>query len=259
MEQFTIMQSENSILEVKDIHFSYGKFKVLNGITLKVKKGGITALIGPNGAGKTTFYNVISGKFSPTKGKIFFNGKDITGLPAHKIVKLKLVRSFQITNVFPELTVLENILIPLILEKGYTFAIFKNIKKFKDLYFQANEILEKLKIADLKNKKVKELAYGDKRLVEIGITFASSPEMILLDEPTAGMNPEETERIVNLIKELSENSNVTFFITEHDMNVVFAVSEYIFVLHQGRLLAQGTPNEIKNNSKVKEAYLGGSV
>ena len=250
---------ESTILKVENIHYSYGKFKVLMGISLEVRRGGITALIGPNGAGKTTFYNVISGKFPPSKGKVFFDNKDITGLPPHKIVKLKLVRSFQITNVFPDLTVEENILIPLILKHKKCYSFFRNLKNYKSLYEEAEKIMEDLGIINYKNRKVNELAYGDKRLVEIGITFASSPKMILLDEPTAGMNPEETERTINLIRKLSENSNVTFFITEHDMNVVFSISEYIFVLHQGRLLAQGTINEIRNNRKVKEAYLGGTV
>lgn len=252
-------QKKDTILKVDNIHHSYGKFKVLNGISLEVKRGGITALIGPNGAGKTTFYNVISGKFPPTRGKIYFNDIDITGFPPHKIVKLKLLRSFQITNIFPELTVEENILIPLILKRGKCYSFFKDLKKYKEFYIEAEHIMNNLGLIEFKNRTVSELAYGDKRLVEIGITFASDPEMILLDEPTAGMNPAETERTVNLIKDLSEKSNVTFFITEHDMNVVFSVSEYIFVLHQGSLLAQGTPEEIKNNQEVKEAYLGGSV
>ena len=248
-----------TILKVEDIHHSYGKFKVLMGISLEVRRGGITALIGPNGAGKTTFYNVISGKFPPTKGKVIFNSKDITGLPPHKIVKLKLLRSFQITNIFPDLTVMENILIPLIIKHGKCFSFFKSLKNYKEFYNEAEKIMDDLGLIKFKDRKINELAYGDKRLVEIGITFASDPEMILLDEPTAGMNPQETEKTVNLIKELSEKSNVTFFITEHDMNVVFSVSEYIFVLHQGRLLAEGTPDEIRNNQQVKEAYLGGTV
>ena len=248
-----------TILKVEDIYHSYGKFKVLMGISLEVRRGGITALIGPNGAGKTTFYNVISGKFPPTRGKVIFNNNDITGLPPHKIVKLKLLRSFQITNIFPDLTVMENILIPLIIKHGKCFSFFKSLKSYKEFYDEAEKIMDDLGLIKFKDRKINELAYGDKRLVEIGITFASDPEMILLDEPTAGMNPQETEKTVNLIKELSEKSNVTFFITEHDMNVVFSVSEYIFVLHQGRLLAQGTPSEIKNNQQVKEAYLGGSV
>ena len=253
------IQEKDIILKVENVFHSYGKFQVLMGITLNVKKGGITALIGPNGAGKTTFYNVISGKFPPTKGKIIFNNIDITRLPPHKIVKLKLLRSFQITNIFPDLTVIENIIIPLIIKNNKTFSFFKDLKSYKNFYKRAEEIIDTLGLSDFKNRKVSELAYGDKRLVEIGITFASDPEMVLLDEPTAGMNPSETERTVNLIKELSEKMNVTFFITEHDMNVVFSISEYIFVLHQGTLLAQGTPDEIKNNKAVKEAYLGGSV
>lgn len=253
------ISNQEIILKVNNLHHSFGKFKVLTGINLEVRRGGITALIGPNGAGKTTFYNVISGKYKPSNGKVIFNNIDITGIPPYKLVKLKLLRSFQITNIFPELTVTENIVIPLLLRTGKTFSFLKNVKKYRHLYSEANKIMENLGLLKFKDRKASELAYGDKRLVEIAITFASKPEMILLDEPTAGMNPAETERTVSLIKELSEKMNVTFFITEHDMNVVFSISEYIFVLHQGELLAQGAPEDIKNNRKVKEAYLGGSV
>ena len=138
------LSNQDIILKVENLQHSFGKFRVLNGINLQVKKGGITALIGPNGAGKTTFYNVISGKFKPSGGKVYFKGIDITGLPPHKLVKLKLLRSFQITNIFPELTVTENILIPLIIRTGKTFSFFKNISKYKELYEEADEIIDQI-------------------------------------------------------------------------------------------------------------------
>ena len=247
------------MLKIEGLGHSFGKFRVLSGISLEVEKGGITALIGPNGAGKTTFYNVVSGRYIPTDGRIFFKDIDITKLPAHKIVELGLVRSFQITNIFPELTVLENILIPLIMHNKKSFNILKNLKKEKTIYDKADEILKEIGLIDSAHRKASELAYGDKRLIEIGIVLAREPEMILLDEPTAGMNPEETEKMVEMIKNLSEKLNKTFFITEHDMNVVFSVASFIYVLHQGELLAKGTPDEIKANEKVKEAYLGGNI
>ena len=247
------------MLKIENLGHSFGKFKVLSGISLEVEKGGITALIGPNGAGKTTFYNVVSGRYIPTEGKIFFKNIDITKLPAHKIVELGLVRSFQITNIFPELTVLENILIPLIMHNNKNFSIFRSLKKEERLYNKANEILGEIGLVKFKDRKASELAYGDKRLIEIGIVLAREPEMILLDEPTAGMNPEETDKMIEMIKNLSKNLNKTFFITEHDMNVVFSVASYIYVLHQGQLLAKGLPEEIKENDKVKEAYLGGNI
>ena len=247
------------MLKIEGLGHSFGKFRVLSGISLEVEKGGITALIGPNGAGKTTFYNVVSGRYIPTDGRIFFKDIDITKLPAHKIVELGLVRSFQITNIFPELTVLENILIPLIMHNKKSFNILKNLKKEKTIYDKADEILKEIGLIDSAHRKASELAYGDKRLIEIGIVLAREPEMILLDEPTAGMNPEETEKMVEMIKNLSEKLNKTFFITEHDMNVVFSVASFIYVLHQGELLAEGTSDEIKANEKVKEAYLGGNI
>jgi branched-chain amino acid transport system ATP-binding protein len=247
------------ILKVENLGHKFAKFQVLKGINLEVKKGVITALIGPNGAGKTTFYNVISGKYIPSEGKVFFKDIDITNYSADKIVDLGLVRSFQVTNIFPDLTVIENILIPLILHNKKTFSIFSSLKKDRELYKKAENILEKIGLLQFKNRKTTELSYGDKRLIEIGIVLSREPEMILLDEPTAGMNPEETEKMVNMIKELAHKFNTTFFITEHDMNVVFSLASYIYVLHQGSLLAQGTPDEIRNNIEVKEAYLGGSL
>ncbi len=248
-----------AILKVEGLGHRFGDFRVFDNINLEVKKGGITALIGPNGAGKTTFYNLVSGMFKPTEGKIFFKGTDITGLDAHQIVDLGLARSFQITNIFPELTVLENILIPLIMHTKKAFSFLRALKKEVHLQNKAREVLSTLGLEEFANKKASELAYGDKRLIEIGIVLAREPEMILLDEPTAGMNPAETEKMIQMINHLASTLETTFFITEHDMNVVFSVSSYIYVLHQGRLLAQGTPEQIRENDKVKEAYLGGGA
>ncbi len=247
------------MLKIENLGHSFGKFRVLSNISLSVKKGGITALIGPNGAGKTTFYNVVSGRYTPTEGKVIFKSIDITKLPSHKIVGLGLARSFQITNIFPELTVLENILIPVIIHYKKNFNIFRSIKKEKIVYDKAYDIIEKIGLSKFCNRKASELAYGDKRLIEIGIVLAGEPDMILLDEPTAGMNPEETDKMVEMIKTLSNTLNKTFFITEHDMNVVFSISSYIYVLHQGTLLAHGKPEDIKANEKVKAAYLGGNI
>ncbi len=251
--------ADDTILKVQGLGHRFGDFRVLSDINMEVKKGGISALIGPNGAGKTTFYNLVTGMFRPTEGKIFFKDQDITGLAPHKIVNLGLVRSFQITNIFPELTVHENILIPLIMQNRATFSLLKGLKKQASLYHRAEEILSVLGLDKFAHKKASELAYGDKRLIEVGIVLAREPEMILLDEPTAGMNPEETEKMIQMIHRLSSTLQTTFFITEHDMKVVFSVSSYIYVLHQGRLLTQGTPSEIRANTAVKEAYLGGSV
>jgi branched-chain amino acid transport system ATP-binding protein len=247
-----------SILSVEHLGHAYGRYQVIDDISLAVEPGELTALIGPNGAGKTTFYNAVSGKFRPTRGKVLFDGRDITGLPAHKLVPLGLLRSFQITNIFPELTVIENVLVPLVLHTGKGYALFRNLRREKALYQRAEEVLQKIGLADQAHRKAGELPYGDKRLVEIAIVLARDPKVVMLDEPTAGMNPAETDRMILLIKELAQSFGTTFFLTEHDMKVVFSVASRIFVLHQGGLLAEGSPADIRSNEKVKEAYLGGS-
>lgn len=244
------------ILKIQNLGHSYGKFKVIEDISIDVKSGSLSALIGPNGAGKTTFYNAISGKFPPSKGKIYLNGMDITGLSAEKVVRKGMARSFQITSIFPELTVLENIMIPFIIKNNMGYSIFKRVGKKSKIIQKAYEVLSYVGLENSAEKTVSTMAYGDKRLVEMGIVLSLDPEVILLDEPTAGMNPEETEKMIALIKTLSKKLGKTFFLTEHDMKVVFSLSETIYVLHQGRLLAEGTPDQIRDNEQVKEAYLG---
>jgi len=251
--------STETILEARNLGRSFGKFQALAGVSLKIEKGRLCALIGPNGAGKTTFYNVVSGRYRPTSGRVFFAGRDISRMPTHRLVAMGLLRSFQVTNIFPALTVLENIIVPLLVHHGKSFAFIGSIGKRSELAEEAERILEQVGLTGQSRRVVSTLAYGDKRLIEIAIVLARRPRLVLLDEPTAGMNPEETERMIRLIKELSEKSDTTFFITEHDMKVVFSVAQRIFVLNQGSLLAEGTPEEIRANSDVKRAYLGGSL
>lgn len=244
------------ILKIENLGHSYGKFKVIENISINVKKGSLSSLIGPNGAGKTTFYNAISGKFPPTRGKILLKNQDITGLSPEKVVKKGMARSFQITSIFPELTVLENIMIPLTIKNNCKYNIFSKVNNNRKMIEKAFEVLTHTGLENSSKKTVSTMAYGDKRLVEMGIVLALDPDVILLDEPTAGMNPEETERMINLIRTLSKKLGKTFFLTEHDMKVVFSLSEVIHVLHQGKLLAEGTPTQIKDNEQVREAYLG---
>jgi len=251
--------SEDTILEVRNISRNFGKFQALSNVSLSICAGRLCALIGPNGAGKTTFYNVVSGRYRPSSGKVFFKGKEIGGLPSHRLVSMGLLRSFQITNIFPSLTVLENVLIPLLVHHGMCFSCLGSVRRRRDLAEEAGQILGRVGLRNEADRIVSTLAYGDQRLIEIAIVLARRPSLVLLDEPTAGMNPEETNRMIRLIKDLSEHSDTTFFITEHDMKVVFSVAERIFVLNQGSLLAEGTPEEIRNNPDVKRAYLGGSL
>ncbi len=247
------------LLDVRGLSHRFGRFRVLTDVSVRVMPGRLTALIGPNGAGKTTFYNCVSGRYVPTGGKVVFDGRDITGLPAHRVARLGLLRSFQITNIFPGLTVLENVLVPLTLRAGQGMRFWRAHHRDPALVERAEEILERLGLADQVGRRASELPYGDKRRIEIALVMALDPKLVLLDEPTAGMTPEETDRMIGLIRELAARSGITFFLTEHDMKVVFSVADHIYVLHQGRVLAQGSPDEIRGDRRVREAYLGGSL
>ena len=244
------------VLRIENLGHDYGKFKVIEDISLAIGRGETSALIGPNGAGKTTFYNAISGKFPPSNGRVFLNGENVTGLPSHRMVDKGMCRSFQITNIFAELTVLENVLSPLIIQQKKHFKPYGNVYKDPGLMERAMHTLDQVGLAERARQLVSSLAYGDKRLVEMAIVLARDPSVVLLDEPTAGMNPQETENMIQLIQRLAEHSGTTFFITEHDMKVVFSLARKIYVLHQGHLLAQGRPEEIRTNEAVQEAYLG---
>ena len=245
--------SETALLQVEKLSKSFGKFQAIADVSLSVKTGTLSALIGPNGAGKTTFYNVVTGRYRPSHGHIFFEGTDVTRAPTHKLVARGLLRSFQITNIFPALSVMENVIAPLVIQHHSSFSFLESLGKREDFVEEGRNLLERVGLADKAARIASTLAYGDKRLVEIAIVLARRPKLVLLDEPTAGMTPQETDRMIHLIKDLAEQS-VGRSITEHDMKVVFAVAERIFVLHQGRLLAEGLPEEIRSNRTVKEAY-----
>jgi branched-chain amino acid transport system ATP-binding protein len=247
------------LLHVERVSRRFGRFQALQDVSLSIPAGRLCALIGPNGAGKTTFYNVVSGRYRPSSGRVIFEGLDISRTPTHRLVERGLLRSFQITTIFPALTVLENILIPLVVRHGSKYSFWRSIRARRDYAEEAESLLARVGLTGQSHRVVSTLAYGDKRLIEIAIVLACRPRLVLLDEPTAGMNPEETERMIRLIQDLSRTSNTTFFITEHDMKVVFAVAERIYVLNQGSLLAEGTPDEIRANAEVKRAYLGGSL
>ena len=247
------------ILIVDSLSKSFGEFQVLRDVSFTVEEKELVSLIGPNGAGKTTFYNVVTGKYKPSKGQVLFAGKDITGFPPHRISRLGLCRSFQITNIFLENTVKENILAPLVAYHGKGLSIWRGLNSYNQVQEESMDLLEMLGLSNKAHQIAKYLSYGDKRLVEIGIAMASHPKMIMLDEPTAGMTPQETERMISIIQRLNRETDITFFLTEHDMKVVFSIAQRILVLHQGSLLAQGTPREIKDNPQVRQAYLGESA
>lgn len=242
-----------NLLETKGLTKSFGGLTAVDNVSFEVAKGELRAVIGPNGAGKTTFFNLIAGRLSPTQGEIWFKGENITHIPPHRITKKGIGRSYQITNIFPKLTVFENVrLAAQAIE--VTFNFWKNVIFLGDINERVVEILEKLKLIDQKDTRAANLPHGLQRHLEIGIALASHPELLLLDEPTAGMTEEETERMMGLIDEISKD--LTIVLVEHDMKFVMALSKKITVLHEGKVLAEGPPEEIRKNEEVQRVYLG---
>jgi len=243
-----------NILETLDLHHDFSGLRVLNGINLQVRKGERHAIIGPNGAGKTTLFNTITGTYHPRRGQVFFKGQDITGLKPHAINRLGMGRSFQITSTFHRVTVFQNIRIGILSRKGIRFQIFRDLDKMDDITRETEEVLERINLMEYRNTPANQLSYGKHRALEISMAMATNPELVMLDEPTAGISPEETKYTVQLIRKLTEGK--TMVIIEHDMDVVFSLADRITVVHHGEILACGTPAEIKNNQAVKDAYLG---
>jgi branched-chain amino acid transport system ATP-binding protein len=247
------------LLEVDGVTKAFGHFIAVNDVSLALGDGEVTALIGPNGAGKTTFYNLVSGRLKPTKGTVRFRGREISGLPPHRISRLGISRSFQITNIFNELTVLENVAVALVSRHDRGLKLWQVAKRDREITEQGMELLSRLGLDPLASSRAGTISYGDKRLLELAIVLATEPRLVLLDEPTAGMTPEETHGVVRLIRSLAEEGPYTFFITEHDMEVVFGLAERILVMHRGALLAAGAPDEIRGDPEVRAAYLGEEV
>jgi branched-chain amino acid transport system ATP-binding protein len=242
------------LLEVTDLFKDFSGLKVLFGIDLKLEQGDRHAIIGPNGAGKSTLFNVITGKYAPSRGKITFKGHDITGLPPHKIARLGLARSFQVTNIFRAMTVFENIRNAVLSRNGKRHAIFPSLPKMRAISDETERILDQIGLLDRKDELAGELAHGHQRALEIGMTIAMDPDLILLDEPTAGMSSKESRESVSLIEKVTEGK--TLLIVEHDMDVVFSIANGITVIYYGQVLASGSPEAIRNDQRVKDAYLG---
>jgi len=245
-----------NVLEVRSVTKKFGSLVAVRDVSLIVPKGELRAVIGPNGAGKTTFFNLISGFFPPTSGTISFDGRDITTMPAHQRVTLGMARTFQITEIFPELSVFENVRIGTEVADGYRLRPWLSRVEKAGVH---QRIETTLKLAGLEIKAdrlVGELAHGDQRAAEIAMALALRPHLLLLDEPTAGMGDQETYEITQLIRRLHRDGNLTIVLIEHDMRVVFHLADRITVLDQGKLLAEGTPQEIAVNEAVQAAYLG---
>lgn len=242
------------MLKVQNLSKDFGGFKAVNGAELEVKRGEIVAVIGPNGAGKTTLFNLITGHLKPSSGKIIFKNEDISRLTPDKICKKGITRSFQIVNIFSKLTVLENVQIALFSKHQKNLNLFSDsINLCKD---EAESILEKVGIVDKKDLKSELLSHGDQKVLEIAIALSGTPELLILDEPTAGMAKQETERCINLIKKLSQELGLTILFCEHDMKVVFDISDKIMVMVRGKTILQGDPEEVRCNLEVQKAYLG---
>ena len=241
-------------LHIQNIHKDFSGLKVLTGVDFNVQEKERHAVIGPNGAGKTTLFNIISGKFKPSSGAIIFKGQDISGKPPHVLNRLGLSRSFQITNVFQELSVFENILSGARSRHGLRYHFFKKPRQDRNICERVESIIEKVGLTDVQDQPASSLSYGQQRALEIGITLSTEPELILLDEPTAGMTREETNQAIRMIDQVTAGR--TLIVIEHDMEVVFSLADTISVLHYGTILVSDTPEKIRNDQRVKDAYLG---
>jgi len=246
--------ADETILETRGLTKEFKGFVAVKEVSLKVRRGSIHALIGPNGAGKTTCFNLLTHFLEPTRGQIFFKGREITGSPPARIARMGLVRSFQISAVFPHLTVLENVRVALQRKRGASFDFWQSEKILKALDEPARELIAAVGLSDFGETVAVELPYGRKRALEIATTLALDPEMMLLDEPTAGMTHADVERITALIKKVSANRTV--LMVEHNLSVVSTLSDRITVLQRGEILAEGDYATVSKNPQVVEAYLG---
>jgi branched-chain amino acid transport system ATP-binding protein len=244
----------NFILEAEKVTKAFGGLMAVNQASLGLSKGNIHAIIGPNGAGKTTFFNLISGYYKPDGGKVFYKGEDITRIAPFEICKKGVSRSFQVAAIYPMLTAFENIQTALFSSKKKIYHVFATAKKlFSE---EVDDILEKIGLMDQKEVVAGNLSHGDRKRLELAIVLANKPEVMLLDEPTAGMAPDETRQIMELIQKIGTEQGLSILFTEHDMAFVFGIARRITVLHQGSILLEGNPSEIKGNKEVQKIYLG---
>jgi branched-chain amino acid transport system ATP-binding protein len=244
------------ILETKNLRKEFGALIAVDDVNLRVQANTVHSIIGPNGAGKTTLFNLLSNTFEPTTGKVYFNGKDITHLPTHRIIHLGIGRSFQITNLFPNLTVFENVRLATQAMGKDNFRFLHPASHFKRYEQRALEVLTLVGLADRALTPARALPHGDQRKLELAIILAPDPKLLLLDEPTAGMAAEQVPGMINLINQIRMAGDKTIILVEHNMSVVMNISDRITVMHMGRILAEGKPSEIAANPEVQNAYLG---
>ena len=249
----------STILQIKNLNKSFGRVQAAGNINLDFEEGVLTSIIGPNGAGKSTLINMLSGSLAPDSGEIVFQGTDITDWPIHRRVRKGLCRSFQVVNVFPELSVFDNIMLPALAVRNRSRRLFRSLAKEEAVHQDVNEILENIGLINETTTVASALSHGDQRVLEVGIALAAKPKLLFLDEPTAGMNPVERVGILDNIRRLARQGKTTFGIVEHDMDIVFSLSERIIVLHHGEVIGDGTAAQIKSNPRVREVYLGEEV
>ena len=241
-----------AIHRTEGLTMRFGGLSALSNVSIAVLRGEIRAVIGPNGAGKSTFFNCITGVLRPTGGRILFDGSDITGLPPHRVSQRAIARSYQITNILPGATVLENVRIA-VQSRHHSWSLFRHHRSYRDVVERARAVLSSVGLADKAEELAANLSHGDQRNLEIGIALATEPKLLCLDEPTAGMSVAETHATVELIRRIS--ADLTILIVEHDMEVVMGLARTITVLHYGEVLAEGAPAEIQANARVQEVYL----
>jgi branched-chain amino acid transport system ATP-binding protein len=247
------MSTAAPILEARGIGKRFGSFRALNNVSVKFPAGKLAAIIGPNGAGKSTFFNVVSGAFPPSEGTLFFQGRDITGLPQHEFARIGIAKSFQITNVFKQLSAHENVRVAAQM-RASRYELFRPRAAMTELSDRADALLERVGLASLRHRPAADLAHGQQRALEVAMALAAEPVLLLMDEPTAGMSPEETKVMMDLITQLAAERTV--ILVEHKMKLVMGLCERLLVLHHGEFLAEGTPDEIKANDEVRRVYLG---
>ena len=242
------------MLDVRNLRKSFDGFVAVGGVSLRMQTRQIVAIIGPNGAGKSTFFNLVTGHLRPDEGEVRFHERAITGAAPHDIVRLGIGRSFQRINIFPRLTVFQNVQAAIIAHKGYGKRVWgRSADLFRE---ETNALLESIRLARIADETSAELSYGAQKQIELGIALASEPKLLLLDEPTAGMSAAETRDAIALIERIVAERGLSLLFTEHDMDVVFQIAQRIGVLHQGRLIAEGTPAEVRSDPEVRRIYLG---
>ena len=248
------VEKTKNILELQGIYKDFEGLQVLFDVNLGVQEGERHAIIGPNGAGKSTLFNLITGKYRPSRGRIFLKDETVTGVNPFKLNRMGMARSFQITNIFRTMTVFENVRNAILSKNKIRYNMFSRLSGMDEINRQTEKVLHEIGLLERKDELAGELSYGQQRALEIGLTIATNPELILLDEPTAGMSSEETREAVKLIQRVTEGK--TLIIVEHDMEVVFSIADRVSVLYYGKVLACGLPGEIRNDQRVKDAYLG---